>query len=592
MHACEKEAELSVGSTQRKGHLKALARGDRRLPAFEHAGQLGGVVDALPAPAFHLLLRRPRVFIPPPVIPVDEAVGLRRPRQLRDILREPAKLILLLPQHLFGPLPRRDVARDLRGADDFSRTVDDRRGSERDVDQRAILASPHGFKMFDSFAAPDVVEDIRLLRVAFGGNEHEHRLADDLLRGVAKEPLRPAVPTGDDAVEGFRNDRVVRIFDDRRESGAGRALGEACGDVHVHAGEPRGPAARVARGLEAAGEPTHAAIRPHHAPLAHGGLAGRQRLPHAGDGGGAVLGMHEVFPRGLRLGKAADGEPVEFLELRRPEVDACLDVPIEAAHVRRLLRYAQPLLAFAQHLGDADQLGVPRGEFVVERGQLLVARLHLLLRGFQLLVDDLHLLIGGLRLFIGRAQLLGHGLVLFADREHGFAHRGEFLGEVQKLLVARRGCLGHAAHLLPPAREPRAALRLRRGPGAFIEEHHEAAAFSRRSLDGDDLHSQRAEAAMAPHPQPLRAHRTAFLFRALQRLAHAAGQALAQHFQEVMAGDSGCRREPRAGVALELHDLQPRGNDHARRRVFREQQPLRIAMQHPVPRLPRPRVSA
>ena len=53
--------------------------------------------------------------------------------------------------------------------------------------------------------------------MALGRHEHRDVLADDLLGGVAEDPLGPLVPARDDAVEGLRDDDVVGRLDDGRE---------------------------------------------------------------------------------------------------------------------------------------------------------------------------------------------------------------------------------------------------------------------------------------------------------------------------------------------------------------------------------------
>ena len=49
-------------------------------------------------------------------------------------------------------------------------------------------------------------------------NQDRHRFADDFLRRIAKNPLRPLVPAGDDAIEVFADDGVVGGFDNGRNS--------------------------------------------------------------------------------------------------------------------------------------------------------------------------------------------------------------------------------------------------------------------------------------------------------------------------------------------------------------------------------------
>src|SRR5204863_4119141 len=102
-----------------------------------------------------------------------------------------------------------DVARDLRGADNPARRVPDGRHGERDVEQAAILAAANGLVMVDALTAPNAVEYGGLLVVALGRYENGHGLANDLFALVAEEPLRRAVPAGDDAIEILADDRIV-----------------------------------------------------------------------------------------------------------------------------------------------------------------------------------------------------------------------------------------------------------------------------------------------------------------------------------------------------------------------------------------------
>jgi hypothetical protein len=59
---------------------------------------------------------------------------------------------------------------------------------------------------------------VRLLVLAVGGDDEvENRPTDRLVRGIAEDALRAAVPGEDDAVERFADDGVVGRFDDGRE---------------------------------------------------------------------------------------------------------------------------------------------------------------------------------------------------------------------------------------------------------------------------------------------------------------------------------------------------------------------------------------
>ena len=110
-----------------------------------------------------------------------------------------------------------DVASHLGCADDHARRIADRRDRERDGHERSILALPHRFVVLDRLAPLDAPEDLRLLVDVVLRDQHGHRVADGLFRGVAEQALRPAIPAGDDTGEVLRDDRVLGIGDDGRE---------------------------------------------------------------------------------------------------------------------------------------------------------------------------------------------------------------------------------------------------------------------------------------------------------------------------------------------------------------------------------------
>ena len=105
----EEGAEDAVRSPQREHHVEGLAAGDRCLPALEDGGQDLGVVDALPAPALHLLRGGARVLVPATVVPEDVAVGRRHPHELRDGVRHQAEFLLALVERLLRAVARGHV---------------------------------------------------------------------------------------------------------------------------------------------------------------------------------------------------------------------------------------------------------------------------------------------------------------------------------------------------------------------------------------------------------------------------------------------------------------------------------------------------
>ena len=67
--------------------------------------------------------------------------------------------------------------------------------------------------MVDPLAAAYALQNAAHFIEAIRRHENRDRLADDLLRRVAEDPLRAGVPGGDDAVQIFADDRVVGRFD-------------------------------------------------------------------------------------------------------------------------------------------------------------------------------------------------------------------------------------------------------------------------------------------------------------------------------------------------------------------------------------------
>src|SRR4029079_17883254 len=78
----------------------------------------------------------------------------------------------------FGALFFRDVARDLRGADDLAALVVERRDGERNIDAPPVLGDAHRFKMIDVLAARDLPQDRPLLVLELRRDEAIAWLAD------------------------------------------------------------------------------------------------------------------------------------------------------------------------------------------------------------------------------------------------------------------------------------------------------------------------------------------------------------------------------------------------------------------------------
>ena len=88
--------------------------------------------------------------------------------------------------------------------------------------------------MFDRLFSADVFKNNGFLVQTLRGNEKGHGLAHRFLSRIAKQPFRAGIPTGDDAVEVFADDGIIRRFYDSGEASADYLGLLAIGDVDVH----------------------------------------------------------------------------------------------------------------------------------------------------------------------------------------------------------------------------------------------------------------------------------------------------------------------------------------------------------------------
>src|SRR5215475_797930 len=88
--------------------------------------------------------------------------------------------------------------------------------------------------MLNALTPPDLLNNLRLFVQPVRRNQNGAGLAYRLLSRVAEHPLRALVPTSDDAVEVFAQNRVVRgIYDGAQQSGHLLPL-FPLGDVEEH----------------------------------------------------------------------------------------------------------------------------------------------------------------------------------------------------------------------------------------------------------------------------------------------------------------------------------------------------------------------
>ncbi len=261
-----------------------------------------------------------------------------------------------------------------------------------------------------------------------------------------------------------------------------------------------------------------------------------------------------------------------------------------ATGVKRRMRRSAPSITIAicdageqvhEVVVAAAQLEVAVLELLVDGGQLLVARLDLLLRGLELLVDALQLLVGRLHLLVGGLELLVGGLLLLDDRL-------QVLARGRQLLLQRGRALARPSPAAVGARPgrrawPRLRARGRRrrivrfalGPVVLEEHEKRRVAVAGGPAPGRPRTFTVAIAAVrsARAGRP-RATGDLLALGPVHGAAHRDQQALAQHLEQVEAGLARRGREIEAGVAAELEDLDVAVDEHARRRVLRQEQPV------------------
>ena len=111
----------------------------------------------------------------------------------------------------------RNIAGNLRCADNNAVTVLHRRNRQGNIDASPVFAYARRVEMFDALAAADAGENLGLLLRSIWRYERQDRLADHLRCRVAEQLLGAVIPGGDDAIESFADNGIVGGFNHRRE---------------------------------------------------------------------------------------------------------------------------------------------------------------------------------------------------------------------------------------------------------------------------------------------------------------------------------------------------------------------------------------
>src|SRR5215468_5575141 len=104
----------------------------------------------------------PRKIEASPVVMGEPALGIDGQHGRWQFGYHLAKAPFALAEFCLSELSMGDVAGDFGRADDPALIVLDRGHGQGDVDQRSVLAAPHGFKLMNPLAATDAREDFRL----------------------------------------------------------------------------------------------------------------------------------------------------------------------------------------------------------------------------------------------------------------------------------------------------------------------------------------------------------------------------------------------------------------------------------------------
>ena len=112
---------------------------------------------------------------------------LLHPGHRREVLRQP---LVELSDGFFGPFLFRDIASDLRRADDLPTVIPERRYGQRNVEERSVLAQAYSLEMIHALAALQALKDLPLFVAPVRGNHDENGFSDRFGGRIAVETLR------------------------------------------------------------------------------------------------------------------------------------------------------------------------------------------------------------------------------------------------------------------------------------------------------------------------------------------------------------------------------------------------------------------
>ena len=115
--------------------------------------------------------------------------------------------------------PVRGITRNFRSTNHTPHRVANGRHAERDLQAFARLVEALGFVMVHALARTNFFQDHRLFMLQVRRDDGKDRSPDDFVGGKAEKPLRGRIPIGHNAIQVFRDDGIVRGFNDGCQAG-------------------------------------------------------------------------------------------------------------------------------------------------------------------------------------------------------------------------------------------------------------------------------------------------------------------------------------------------------------------------------------
>jgi hypothetical protein len=137
----------------------------------------------------------------------------------------------LFSQASFGLFLFGDVACNFRNADNFPFRVFDRRNRQRNIDQLSILPATNRFVVIQRFTMANFSQNLLFFALPVFRNQSQDGFANDLFWFVSKDVFGALIPIGDDSIQSFCHDRVLRRLDYRDQTHGGCLRSFALGDV-------------------------------------------------------------------------------------------------------------------------------------------------------------------------------------------------------------------------------------------------------------------------------------------------------------------------------------------------------------------------